>query len=434
MEVKKLHYSVKTVKPPEFLNLQQSEINPLISSCEIKVLYVGENRNKTSFSKATASKMAKTLRGSMIVGYYKKDKQDFSDHGQVVTIDDSGVHFECKTTPYGFVAPDARVWFQTFNEVDSAGNEIEREYLMTTGYLWTQAFPEAKAVIEEGRPQSMELEKHSVSGQWTKSLNHDYEIFIVNDAVFSKLCILGDDVEPCFEGAAVTKPEISASFTLDEEFQHSLYTMMKDLREVLQGGNSQMDKDVLNNEASEVTAATQFAKEEEEDKKKNAATEDKEDKNSVKEKKDEGEKETPAAKDDEEKKKKEQFSLNTVSLDEYNKLRDNYTALEKQYNELVEFKAGIEREQKKSLIGEFTMLADEDKAEVLSNIDKYTLDEIESKLAVICFRKKVNFVSSNVEEIESTVEETQADILTYTLNETSEADSWIKAVEARSMN
>ena len=81
--------------------------------------------------------MAKTLRGSMIVGYYKKDKQDFSDHGQVITIDDSGVHFVCKTTPYGFVAPDARVWFQTFNEVDNAGNEIEREYLMTTGYLWT---------------------------------------------------------------------------------------------------------------------------------------------------------------------------------------------------------------------------------------------------------------------------------------------------------
>ena len=55
--------------------------------------------------------MAKTLRGSMIVGYYKKDKEDFTDHGHIMTIDDEGIHFEVKTTPYGFVSPDAKVWF-----------------------------------------------------------------------------------------------------------------------------------------------------------------------------------------------------------------------------------------------------------------------------------------------------------------------------------
>jgi hypothetical protein len=72
---------------------------------------VGENRNRTSFSKAVATEMAKSLRGSMIVGYYKKDKEDFADHGHIMTIDDEGIHFEVKTTPYGFVSPDAKVWF-----------------------------------------------------------------------------------------------------------------------------------------------------------------------------------------------------------------------------------------------------------------------------------------------------------------------------------
>jgi len=37
------------------------------------------------------------------------------------------------------------------------------------------------------------------------------------------------------------------------------------------------------------------------------------------------------------------------------------------------------------------MLSDEDKKDVIENKTKYTLDEIKSKLAVICFEKKVNF-------------------------------------------
>jgi len=32
--------------------------------------------------------MAKTLRGAPIVGYYKKDKKDFADHGEQVILDD----------------------------------------------------------------------------------------------------------------------------------------------------------------------------------------------------------------------------------------------------------------------------------------------------------------------------------------------------------
>ena len=37
------------------------------------------------------------------------------------------------------------------------------------------------------------------------------------------------------------------------------------------------------------------------------------------------------------------------------------------------------------------MLSDDDKAEVLANKAPFTVEEIEEKLSVICFRKKVNF-------------------------------------------
>jgi hypothetical protein len=64
------------------------------------------------------------------------------------------------------------------------------------------------------------------------------EFFIINDAIFSKLCILGDDVEPCFEGAAVTSPNVSKNFTLDDNFKKTLFNMMEDLKFALKGGNT----------------------------------------------------------------------------------------------------------------------------------------------------------------------------------------------------
>lgn len=130
-----MHQSIATIDSPEFINLQPLEINPLMSSCEIKVLYLGQNRNHSYITKDVATEMAKTLRGAPIVGYYKEEKEDFADHGEKIIFDDEGVKFECMTKPYGFVAPDAKVWFQKFEDTDEFGNIVSREYLMTTGYL-----------------------------------------------------------------------------------------------------------------------------------------------------------------------------------------------------------------------------------------------------------------------------------------------------------
>lgn len=134
--------SVATIDSPEFINIKP--YNPLISECEIKVMYVGENRNRSYISKEVAAEMANTLPGCPIVGYYKEDKKDFMDHGDQVIIDSEGVKFKSLTRPYGFIAPNARVWFQKFQETDDFGNEVIREYLMTTGFLWTGQYEEAQ--------------------------------------------------------------------------------------------------------------------------------------------------------------------------------------------------------------------------------------------------------------------------------------------------
>ena len=102
---------------------------------------------------------------------------------------------------------------------------------MTTGYLWTGQYEECKLAVEgEGKPHSMELDGDSMDGHWETNPKTGMDFFIINDATFSKLCILGDDVEPCFEGSKISAPEVSTSFSkVDDNFKKTLFTMMQDL-------------------------------------------------------------------------------------------------------------------------------------------------------------------------------------------------------------
>ena len=94
------------------------------------------------------------------------------------------------------------------------------------------------------------------------------------------------------------------------------------------------------------------------------------------------------------------------------------------------FKESIDNEKKDALIAEFYMLSDEDKADVITNKTKYTLDEIKSKLSVICFDKKISFASLEDATEENT--EQKESIITYNLKSDSNTDSlpeWVKAVK-----
>ena len=478
-----MHQSIATIDSPEFINLQPLEINPLMSSCEIKVLYLGQNRNHSYITKDVATEMAKTLRGAPIVGYYKEEKDDFADHGERMIFDDEGIKFECLTRPYGFVAPDAKVWFQKFDDVDEFGNTITREYLMTTGYLWTGQYEECKSVVEGGKPQSMELDEESLEGHWSTNSKTGMDFFIINDAIFSKLCILGEDVEPCFEGSSITAPEVSKTFTkMDDNFKKTLYAMMQDLKFALEGGQKMIideaetkvtESEVVETEAEitaeETSIETEATVEEETTLETEESSEDKDtedqsvlaendnsiedqssqenftkadDKDEEEESKDadDSKEDSESEEDDEDKekdykcgggsgsskenKKKKSYSLLETELAE---TKAAYADLEQKYQSLVEFKNQIDNEKKDALIKSFYMLSDEDKEDVIANKSNYSLDEIEAKLSVICVRKKVNFDlddTSKNEEVEDTV-------VTYTMNnnEGSSTPAWIAALK-----
>ena len=470
-----MHQSIATIDSPEFINLQPLEINPLMSSCEIKVLYLGENRNHSYITKDVATEMAKTLRGAPIVGYYKEEKDDFADHGERMIFDDEGIKFECLTRPYGFVAPDAKVWFQKFDDVDEFGNTTTREYLMTTGYLWTGQYEECKSVVEGGKPQSMELDEESLEGHWSTNSKTGMDFFIINDAIFSKLCILGEDVEPCFEGSSITAPEVSKTFTkMDDNFKKTLYAMMQDLKFALEGGQKMIideaetkvtESEVVETEAEitaeETSIETEATVEEEttletEENSEDKDTEDQsvlaendnsiedqssqenftkaDDKDEEEESKDanDSKEDSESEEDDEDKeykcgesgKKEKSYSLLETELAE---TKAAYADLEQKYQVLVEFKKQIDNEKKDALINSFYMLSDEDKADVIENKSNYSLDEIESKLSVICVRKRVNF---DLEDTSKKEEEVVENVTTYNMNDVEPTTpAWIAAIK-----
>lgn len=467
--------SVAMIESPRFINVEP--YNPMISECEIKVFYLGANRNGSYIDEATAVKMANTLPGCPIVGAWREETEDFGDHGHIMHIEDGEVSFSVKTRPYGFVAPDAKVWFQKFLDTDEFGNSVERTYLMTTGYLWSGQYPELESLLQGGKGQSMEIEE--VEGSWSEDDNSNFDIFIINDAVFSKLCILGDSVEPCFEGAAVTTPQVSKEFSFEQEFTNTLFTMMKELKEALtEKGGSVMPNE---NEAVEVqetetteefvedsaetstdiseVAVDDVATESDEASTEETITEnivvidDTSEEESVDTETtaeiaappgssapnvvlpqkpgvedggdDDGDEDDPSDEDDGKDKTQVDLAddIETVRrqlIESYARIEQldaENTNLRTEVEELRDYKLGIEREKKFALVNKFYMLSDEDKANIVAHIDEYSLDEINSQLAVLYVSKNVDFsLGENNERVVETVEEEEV-ITTFTLEE-----------------
>lgn len=314
----------------------------------------------------------------------------------------------------------------------------------------------------------MELDNETLDGHWSTNNQDGIEYFIIDDAVISKLCILGEDVEPCFEGSTVTKPQVSASFSKESEedtFLRTLFTMMQDLKSALnkEGGQSKMeleDKELENNEIQEPEVEETEGIEEEvveqpvDDNTPEAEPEEANEEEPVEGEEEvapEGEEENADAasdgevenseeeaapseefskEDDDEENQEDEVEVDNTLAEEHEALKAEFTALKAKYDALVEFKNKIDNEKKDELIKSFYMLSDEDKKDVIENKEKYTFDEIKSKLAIICFDKKVNFDLDDSSKNEEIVENnSDANVTTFSLdNDNNSIPAWIKAV------
>ena len=535
------HQSVPMLEYPcEFINI--TPVNPLISKCEIKVCYVGDtpNRNRSIITKEVAKEMANSLPGSPIVGYYNEVDGDFEEHNRIIDISGGKIRIKDTTRPYGFVDLGAKVWFQKFLD----DGKDEREYLMTEGYLWTGQYPEAQRIIDEGNNQSMELSDKFLDATWTKDINGKPKFFIINEAIIAKLCVLGEEQEPCFEGATITQPQFQFSF--DDGFKEQLFSMMNELKELIKEGGAPMfttfaveigdalwgalysyletnfprdlkegeeecyrcskysidsiweegtqkfailkerangklyrldfswteagfasagstieveksyvpvtDKPVFSLEEVEAFEEKRYSLEDNSGKDDDNKNEDslddptfaKKDEEEDKENNKGDEKKCPECgkpKDectckDEEEDKKKKYNLEEIPeyvelLDKYSNLENDFNALKttnetltNQVNELMVFKAEVDKKDKQAMIDSFYMLSDEEKKDVIDNIDKYSVDDIEAKLAIICVRNKVSF---NLDD-----DNTNNNPTSYSLNSEAEeyTPAWIKSVQS----
>lgn len=305
---------------------------------------------------------------------------------------------------------------------------------MTEGYIWTGQYPETRRIIEKGNNQSMELNNDPkfLNAEWTKNENGEPQFFIINEAVIQNLCILGEDYEPCFEGSTITGPKIQFSF--DDGFKEQMINFMAEVKKIIkEGGNNSMSIEKTEVQTTEELEnnATEFIKKEKEEEEKKCPECGKPVGECICEEKKKDE--------DDEKEEKKKYVLEEIP--EYVELKTNFSnletelvtlkeeksALEARLNELVEFKKSVERKEKENMIKDFYMLSNEDKKEVVDNIDSYSLDEIEAKLSIICVRNKVNF---NLDEDNTKA----AEPTTYSINTEDSIDesvpAWIKAVQA----
>ena len=396
-----MYLSVPIENTMEYISA--TEISPLISKCYVKVCYVSQepNRNGTVITREVAEEMGKKLPGSPVVGYYNEATEDFEGHNRELNIGGNQMKIVDVTRPYGFVPTDAKVWFQKFDD-----NGITREYLVTECYIWTGAYPESQRVLEKGNNQSMELSENIQDGFWTKDINSGTPLFIYNEALIEKLCILGEDVEPCFEGAQFVKQFSWQEF---DDFRTKMFSMIENIQQTLQEGGSQSSMETNNN----VVVEQQIGELDNGD----------------------------------------VFTLETApgvtssSIDgsdniaEYAKLKKQYEELEREYSTLKdekgileseiltlrEFKAEVERKNKQEMIDSFYMLTDEDKKDVIENIDTYSLSDIEAKLSIAYVRSNVDFNANNNNNNNGCAEDGPTGLFNLEVS-VDTAPDWVKAV------
>lgn len=503
-----MHTSIKLDTPVEFINI--TPLNPLISKCQIKVCYVGDepNRNGSIITKEVAKQMANSLPGCPIVGFYNEEKGDFEEHNRIIDISNGKFEIKDTTRPYGFVDLNAKVWFQKF--LDDGMNE--REYMMTEGWLWTGQYPECRRILSMSNNQSMELDEDTIDAHWSKDGNGEPKFFIINEAIISKLCTLGVDNEPCFEGSQISAPVIQFAFA--DGFKEQVFSMMNELKELLNKGGekvftryaveigdalwtalyshvegtygiesvcedegqklfavltadekyyrldfsvaedgsvvfaaeAQLLEDYTPSEEPQfdASAVAEYVKSKKDDCKK---TEDEDDDSDAEEKCPKcGKKKSECECDDDdsnndkdEKKQGKKEKYNLEEIQEYVELSNKYSALETEYanaqstittlqsqlNELTTFKKGIEKAEKEKMIASFYMLSDEDKKDVIENIDNYSLNDIEAKLSILCVRNKVSF---NLDDDKNKGN----DPMTFNLNGgmSDDAPAWVKALRS----
>lgn len=174
----------------DILNFQVSvygaleQFNEVLSKARVRIFYKYSNRNGTYITDEFADKLISTLPYTPVKGIYDDYNDDYTDHGEKRN----------EGRIYGIVPETPN--FAWEKHLDEDG--VEREYACCDVLIFTGLYEEARQIIN--KPQSMELFKDSIRGEWKVIAGRKQYVF--TDGCFLGLQVLGEETEPCFEGAS----------------------------------------------------------------------------------------------------------------------------------------------------------------------------------------------------------------------------------------
>lgn len=170
--------------------------NDTISKGRCRIFYKGGNRNGTYITDEFAEKLLSSIPYAPVKGIYEREEGDYTDHGEARN----------EGRIYGIVPENPNI---TWEEHEDEDGEI-RTYACVDVLIFTGLYSEANEIV--GKGQSMEIYPPSIKGSWKIINGRKY--FVFEAGHFLGLQVLGDAVEPCFEGAAF--------FTLYEDLKKLL--------------------------------------------------------------------------------------------------------------------------------------------------------------------------------------------------------------------
>lgn len=243
MDEKVMRYDSQIKINPASLN----KVNNQFALVDILLCYEGRNRNRTSISKKAIENNLYSLYGCPIIGeWITKDdgSKDFGTHGGRIIIDDNGIRYEETTHAYGFITRDA-VENAKWVIITEKDGHTKHDYLeLKDCFVWQKRFKEVSTLLDENRPQSMELTIE-------KAHEDSDGYLVIEDFTFTAACILGSDVSPCFESAAIGR-----HYELDG-VKSDLDVMMKEYQKYKENYSDkeakQMDLSKIKSKLSEFT-------------------------------------------------------------------------------------------------------------------------------------------------------------------------------------
>ena len=168
------------------------DINESFASARLKVFYLGDNRNGSFISKASAEDAIPTMYNCPIVCNYDVESDTIGGHDMdIVTTDSGDVKLINLTSAVGVIPSGAKYWFETIEEEDGS----EHEYLIVEVILWKRS-PVYEKIKRDG------IVSHSMEITVTDGYMRG-DLYIIEKFIFTAFCLLGEGVEPCFESASL---------------------------------------------------------------------------------------------------------------------------------------------------------------------------------------------------------------------------------------